>query len=181
MTDRLYLPVQSYPRVCALLDDRLLWEQHGVIRSIIEELCHSGIRRVGLSAIAAPWAGCAGSLLVFLLASCGERRQRGAKNAVLDYEQSWEWVVQAQQLDARKVQRQPNWMAIQALQASHQSVLIRRDPEHYARWFPNAPLNMPYLWPAEDGLLDVVDDKEWGQVQSGRLVIPKKFRKVVAI
>lgn len=33
---------------------------------------------------------------------------------------------------------------------SHQSALVRKDPEHYRPHFPDVPADLPYVWPASD-------------------------------
>ncbi|SFI63149.1 MSMEG_6728 family protein [Amycolatopsis sacchari] len=44
----------------------------------------------------------------------------------------------------------PPWFGDQDFHRSHQSALVRKDPEHYARWFPDVPDDIPYVWPASD-------------------------------
>ena len=34
---------------------------------------------------------------------------------------------------------------------SHQSNLIRKDPDYYTRFWPEVPDNVPYFWPSEEG------------------------------
>jgi hypothetical protein len=42
----------------------------------------------------------------------------------------------------------PPWLGDDELHRSHQSALVRKNPEHYRRFFPNVPDDLPYLWPA---------------------------------
>jgi hypothetical protein len=42
----------------------------------------------------------------------------------------------------------PPWLGDEAFHRSHQSALVRKDPEHYASLFPGVPDDIPYLWPA---------------------------------
>lgn len=44
----------------------------------------------------------------------------------------------------------PPWLGDPALHRSHQSALLRKDPEHYGRCFPDVPDDLPYVWPASD-------------------------------
>ncbi|MET9961978.1 MSMEG_6728 family protein [Streptomyces sp. NPDC006326] len=44
----------------------------------------------------------------------------------------------------------PPWLGDPAFHRSHQSALLRKDPEHYRRHFPDVPDDLPYLWPASD-------------------------------
>ncbi|SER84073.1 MSMEG_6728 family protein [Lentzea albida] len=41
----------------------------------------------------------------------------------------------------------PGWLGDQDLHLSHQSALVRKDPEHYRRFFPDVPDDLPYVWP----------------------------------
>lgn len=41
----------------------------------------------------------------------------------------------------------PPWLGNEALSRSHQSNLIRKDPEYYGKRFPGVPDNLPYIWP----------------------------------
>jgi hypothetical protein len=41
----------------------------------------------------------------------------------------------------------PGWLGDEALHRSHQSALVRKDPEHYRRFFPDVPDDLPYAWP----------------------------------
>ena len=41
----------------------------------------------------------------------------------------------------------PDWLGDESLHRSHQSALVRKDPEHYRRFFPDVPDDLPYVWP----------------------------------
>jgi hypothetical protein len=41
----------------------------------------------------------------------------------------------------------PAWYGDAALHRSHQSALVRKDPEHYRPQFPDVPDDLPYVWP----------------------------------
>jgi hypothetical protein len=43
----------------------------------------------------------------------------------------------------------PPWMGDPAFHRSHQSNLIRKDPEHYGPLFRGVPDDLPYVWPEE--------------------------------
>ncbi len=44
----------------------------------------------------------------------------------------------------------PPWLGLPELHRSHRSALLRKDPEHYRRYFPADPDDLPYLWPLSD-------------------------------
>ena len=41
----------------------------------------------------------------------------------------------------------PDWLGDEALHRSHQSALVRKDPDWYGPRFPAVPDDLPYLWP----------------------------------
>jgi hypothetical protein len=41
----------------------------------------------------------------------------------------------------------PPWLGDPAFHRSHQSALVRKDPEHYVRLFEDVPDDLPYVWP----------------------------------
>ena len=43
----------------------------------------------------------------------------------------------------------PWWLGIEDYHLSHQSNLIRKDPEHYGPLFPGVPDDLPYYWPTQ--------------------------------
>ena len=41
----------------------------------------------------------------------------------------------------------PAWLDDEAVQCSHRSALLRKDPKHYRPLFPDIPDDLPYVWP----------------------------------
>jgi hypothetical protein len=41
----------------------------------------------------------------------------------------------------------PTWLGDEAMHRSHQSALLRKDPQHYRPLFPGTPDDLPYVWP----------------------------------
>ena len=44
----------------------------------------------------------------------------------------------------------PPWLDDEAVQRSHRSALLRKDPDHYGPLFPDVPDDLPYVWPLSD-------------------------------
>jgi hypothetical protein len=40
----------------------------------------------------------------------------------------------------------PKWLGDLALHESHKSNLLRKNPEHYGKYFTGIPNNLPYVW-----------------------------------
>ena len=41
----------------------------------------------------------------------------------------------------------PSWLFDEAVQLSHRSSLLRKDPDHYGPLFPGTPTDLDYVWP----------------------------------
>jgi Pyrimidine dimer DNA glycosylase len=54
------------------------------------------------------------------------------------------------QVDLAEAGEIPPWLGEKAFHLSHMSALVRKDPEHYRRFFPDVPDNLPYVWPVSD-------------------------------
>jgi len=48
--------------------------------------------------------------------------------------------------------RLPHWLGDPDFHRSHQSALVRKDPDHYRPLFPDVPPDLPYVWPTADGM-----------------------------
>lgn len=44
----------------------------------------------------------------------------------------------------------PPWLGDPEFHRSHQSVLVRKDPQHYRTFFPDVPDDLDYVWPGSD-------------------------------
>lgn len=99
------------------------------------------------------WRGHEAGLLVYntyMNAEWEERRDKthGAyKNMLDDYGVTYEY---AQRLALRSDAIEelfPDWWGKWVVHRSHQSNLLRKDPEHYGEWFPGTPDDLDYVWP----------------------------------
>lgn len=46
-----------------------------------------------------------------------------------------------------RTQTLPRWWGDPQFHLSHQSNLVRKDPDHYRPYFPDVPDDLPYVWP----------------------------------
>ncbi|WP_206062852.1 MSMEG_6728 family protein [Nocardioides piscis] len=51
------------------------------------------------------------------------------------------------QAELTEVGALPPWLGDEALHLSHRSALVRKDPDFYSSRFPDAPDDLPYVWP----------------------------------
>lgn len=59
----------------------------------------------------------------------------------------------------------PSWLFDDALQLSHRSALVRKDPEHYRPHFGDVPDDQPYVWPVRS---QAVIDRELRKEENAR-------------
>jgi hypothetical protein len=59
----------------------------------------------------------------------------------------------------------PDWLFDPELQRSHQSALIRKEPEHYRRLFPGVGDDLPYVWPVRS---PAVVEREQRRVENAK-------------
>lgn len=98
------------------------------------------------------WRGYPGGVWVYFLQACQELERRGADRKYYRELVQYGNVVSSG-MDLRPVM--PRWFGYRAVHLSHASTLIRERPTHYARCWPEVPLDMPMLWPVnKDGHFD---------------------------
>jgi hypothetical protein len=51
------------------------------------------------------------------------------------------------QAELERAHALPSWLGDDAVHLSHRSALVQKDPDHYAPLFPDAPDDLPYVWP----------------------------------
>ncbi len=78
------------------------------------------------------WKGYENALAEYMNVAICEWINRGYKNTMKIY-----------QVDSYIL---PNWFGNPVFHLSHQSNLLRKQPEHYAKYF-NVPNDIPYYWP----------------------------------
>jgi Pyrimidine dimer DNA glycosylase len=49
--------------------------------------------------------------------------------------------------ELRRAGAMPPWLGDAAFHRSHQSALLRKDPDHYGKLFPGVPDDLEYVWP----------------------------------
>jgi len=87
------------------------------------------------------WRGCEAYLTLYARAICAEWRQRGYRDTVLD-------TISELVKNTKMGNDRPYWLGSHEFHIAHQSNLIRKSPEHYRRYFPDVPDDLPYIWPS---------------------------------
>lgn len=75
------------------------------------------------------------------LSICVEWKERGYKDTC--YEKIGDMLVQF----PSESLKEPGWLQEEAVHISHRSNLVRKDPGHYSKFWPEISGDLPYVWP----------------------------------
>ena len=70
----------------------------------------------------------------------------------------------------------PPWLFDPEVRQSHQSSLVRKDPEHYRKTFPDVPPDIEYVWPVRS---QAVVDRERKKEENARLRQQRAEQKIL--
>lgn len=132
-----FLPYRSYASSAQVLDRKRLNKQRSECKQIMLALENPSYGWQHHPAVRM-WRGHEGALAVYGWIICNEWRSRGYKDTLLPFF--------ADRMVRHDYGGKPPWLD-EALNTSHQSNLIRKDPAFYAPKFPGVPDNLPYVWP----------------------------------
>lgn len=140
-----FLPYASFARTARVLDTRRLGKQRVEALQILRalELEDYGWRHHPAVCM---WRGYEDALAAYGVAIGREWIRRGHRDTCIA--QIIELAPCGGALSPGELrERMPPWMGWRALHRSHQSALVRKEPEHYRPLFPHVPDNLPYVWP----------------------------------
>lgn len=134
-----FMPYPQYTRSASVLDYRRLGKQRVEAKQILLALDRGTGGWVNHPAVRM-WRGHEGSLAIYGLVMCQEWVKRGYKDSLTP------WFEEMVSQHAETMRR-PQWLLQDGIYISHQSNLVRKDPEYYGPLFPGVPDDLPYLWP----------------------------------
>lgn len=142
-----FLPYASFARTARVLDARRLGKQRVEALQILRalELEDYGWRTHPAVCM---WRGYEDALAAYGVAIGREWIRRGYRDTCIA--QIVELAPSRRALppaELRARARMPPWMGWRPLHRSHQSALVRKEPEHYRPLFPGVPDDLPYVWP----------------------------------
>ncbi|MEV5427919.1 MSMEG_6728 family protein [Streptomyces sp. NPDC052701] len=148
-----FLPYADFTRSAAVLDRRRLGKQRVEALQVLRGLIVPGYGWRHHPAVRM-WAGYEEALVRYGLDVCRVWRERGhqdscAATLVADLAAFRPGPVRGQR-ELEAAGELPPWLGDDALHRSHQSALVRKDPDAYAPLFPGVPDDLPYVWPASD-------------------------------
>lgn len=131
-----------------MLDDRRLGKQRVETLQVLRALVFPSYKGWKNHPATRMWRGFTAALVAYGLAVCDEWTRRGRADAVAETLLQFSGG-QRPDVDAlRHAGALPPWLGLEELHVSHRSSLVRKLPEHYRRYFPEVPDDLPYLWPS---------------------------------
>jgi hypothetical protein len=146
-----FLPFPDFAATARVLDRRRLGKQRVETLQVQRALLVPGHGWRHHPAVRM-WAGYEEALVRYGLEVCAVWREAGFPDtceATLrsDLARAREITVVRTQHELAVAGDLPRWLGDEELHRSHQSALVRKDPEHYRRFFPDVPDDLPYVWP----------------------------------
>ncbi len=151
-----FLPYADFDRCAAVLDNMRLGKQRVETLQIIQVLVRLRWNNTaGVIESFAPkgwrnhpavlmWQGYESALAAYQDATCREWTSRGFNDTC---QRKTTGLLVAAGRDGGGGLQDPPWLGDEALHRSHQSNLVRKDPEFYAPIFVGVPPDLPYVWP----------------------------------
>lgn len=149
-----FLPYPGFTDSARVLDARRLGKQRVETIQVLRALTVPGYGWRHHPA-AAMWAGYEEALVRYGLEICTLWCEMGradtcATTMVDDLTRAVGLPSVRSQVDLAEGGEIPPWLGEKAFHLSHMAALVRKDPEHYRRFFPDVPDNLPYVWPVSD-------------------------------
>jgi hypothetical protein len=142
-----FLPYPDFDESAQVLDYKRLGKQRVETFQLINAI--NGVNAKGEPAkgwvnhpAAVMWRGYEQALVVYGIAMCREWIRRQYNDTMLPRFEAM--------LDSSTPKPDlPSWLGRDEIHISHQSNLLRKDPEFYGLRFPGIPHDLPYVWPGE--------------------------------
>lgn len=149
-----FLPFPGFADSARVLDQRRLGKQRVETIQVLRALTVAGYGWRHHPA-AAMWAGYEEALVRYGLDVCAVWCERGradtcAATLVADMTEAIGNGTVRTEEELATAHELPPWLGDEAFHRSHQAALVRKDPEHYRRYFPDVPDDLPYVWPESD-------------------------------
>ena len=133
-----FVPYASFFQSAQVLDRQRLGKQRVEVLQLLNALSGEG-RGWANHPAAIMWQGYENALVSYGLIVCDEWLSRGYKDTC--YEK-----IRAH-FDSSKTLGLPPWWGQVDVHVSHQSNLVRKNPDYYRPFFPNVPDDLDYVWP----------------------------------
>lgn len=140
-----FLPWPEFDWSARCLDDKRLGKQRVENLQIMQALLHGGSGWDNHPAVLM-WEGYERALLAYQQAICCEwSSARGFQDTCWDKTRLMFLDIVLDPMATPLIL--PAWIGNTEFHISHQSNLLRKNEEHYRRYFPGIPSDKPYIWP----------------------------------
>ena len=145
-----FTPYADFEKSMRTLDTKRLGKQRVEVIQIVRALTVPGYAWSSHPAVLM-WKGYEEALGRYGLTACGVWTERGfgdscADTIVADLRAAGVTSIR-QYAELASADALPRWLFDEAVQLSHRSSLLRKDPEHYGPLFPGTPTDIDYVWP----------------------------------
>lgn len=137
-----FMPYPSFKKSAQVLDTKRLGKQRVEVKQILNALDGKSKGWVNHPATRM-WRGYETSLTSYGIIVCSEWRNRGFKDSLLEEFLDRHASYRSHGLHGND----PMWVYNSGLNLSHRSNLLRKDPLHYRKFWPDDPDDLPYVWP----------------------------------
>lgn len=149
-----FLPYPGFADSAGILDARRLGKQRAETIQVLRALTIPGYGWRNHPA-AKMWAGYEEAVVRYGLEICGVWSASGradtcAATLRTDLTAGTGLTVIRTQDELAAAGDLPPWLGDPSVHRSHQSALVRKDPDHYRPLFPDVPEDLPYVWPLSD-------------------------------
>lgn len=145
-----FTPYSDFEETARVLDTKRLGKQRVEVIQIVRALTVPGYAWASHPAVLM-WRGYEEALGRYGLIICETWTKRGFGDscaATIKSDLAAAGVTEIRSYSSLAAEdRLPPWLFDSALQRSHKSALVRKDPEHYQRFFPDVPPDLGYVWP----------------------------------
>ena len=138
-----FLPYPDFVKSTQVLDNKRLGKQRVEAMQILQTLAEKRKAWSNHPAVKM-WAGYEIALAEYCLQCCVTWRQRGFSDSIVPK-------VLPYYYNASHPILYPHWLGNEEFHISHQSNLLRKDPDYYGRFF-SVPSDLPYIWPTKEQL-----------------------------
>ena len=132
-----FLPFPSFTQTAAVLDRQRLGKQRVECMQILKAITEPSYGWQSHPTVNM-WRHHPGSLIRYGVAICKEGMSRGYRDTCIDKIMSFGCYDNGD----------PDWLGNEEFHAAHRSNLLRKNPEHYRRYWPDEPIDLPYIWPS---------------------------------
>lgn len=145
-----FLPYADFERSARVLDRKRLGKQRVETIQVIRALTRPEYGWASHPAVLM-WKGFEEALARYGLVCCQTWTEGGfedtcALTIATDVRAGGVDIIRTQR-ELASVGALPPWLGDEGLHRSHRSALVRKDPTHYRRYFPDVPNDLPYVWP----------------------------------